>query len=113
MAEANKTVISKVEAIFAELAEDRSARLVGSHIATEAQDAIADALTKEHSAKVAREIAFHLTDWNSDAAFIVALILFPERFSQEEVDAGISLFLIHAPSHIVAAAKLAKQEMST
>lgn len=55
----------------------------------------------------ADKIAFHLTDWNSDAAFIVCLHLFPERFTQEEIQAGVDLFLCHVPSHVIAAARLA------
>jgi hypothetical protein len=54
----------------------------------------------------AREIAFHLSDWHADAAFIVALHLFPERFTSEEIRKGVLAFLIHAPNHVAAAAAL-------
>lgn len=54
----------------------------------------------------ADEIAFHLTDWSAEAAFLVALHLFPERFTKEEIEEGVLAFLIHAPNHIVAAARL-------
>ncbi|MGH2548563.1 MAG: hypothetical protein ACRDHN_04190 [Thermomicrobiales bacterium] len=53
-----------------------------------------------------RDIAFHLTDWAADAAFLVALHLFPERFTAEEIADGIESFLIHAPNHVAAAAVL-------
>jgi len=46
-----------------------------------------------------------MTDWNSDAAFITAFLLFPERFTAEEIRRGILDFLIHAPNHLAAAAK--------
>lgn len=46
-----------------------------------------------------------MTDWNYDAAFITALLLFPERFSPEEIGEGIRAFLVHAPNHLAAAAK--------
>ena len=52
-------------------------------------------------------IAFHLTDWNADAAFIVALHLYPERFTPEEIEAGVGMLLSHVPSHVIAAARLA------
>jgi hypothetical protein len=39
-------------------------------------------------------------------AFVVALLLFPEQFNAEEIAEGIESFLIHAPNHIAAAAKL-------
>lgn len=68
---------------------------------------MADALTPQFGSERAREIAFHLLDWNSDAAFIVALLLFPERFTKLEIAAGIDTFLIHAPNHIPLAQKLA------
>jgi hypothetical protein len=55
---------------------------------------------------VARDIAFHLADWDEEARFIVALQLFPDRFTPEEITSGIMGFLIHAPNHIAAAAKL-------
>jgi hypothetical protein len=34
------------------------------------------------------------------------LILFPERFTEEQIRDGIEAFIIHAPNHIAAAAKL-------
>jgi hypothetical protein len=48
-----------------------------------------------------------MLDWNGEAAFIVALLLYPERFSSDEIEAGITGFLIHAPNHIPAALKIA------
>ncbi len=55
----------------------------------------------------ADQIAFHLSDWSSDAAFVVALHLFPERFTPEEIKAAVDMFLVHVPSHVIAAARLA------
>jgi hypothetical protein len=54
----------------------------------------------------ALDIAFHMADWNSNAAFVVAVHLFPERFTPEEIEAGIGMFLTHAPNHIRAACGL-------
>jgi hypothetical protein len=106
MSKAHDGVIAKVASIFAELVGERASRLAGSTTGTEAERAIAAALKREHGAEVAKKIAFHLMDWNSDAAFLVALLLFPERFSAEETDAGVAMFLLHAPAHVLAAAKL-------
>jgi uncharacterized protein YoaH (UPF0181 family) len=72
----------------------------------EAQGKVAIALRKEHG-EAARDIAFHLFDWTEDAWFIVAVFLFPDRFTAAEIRRGIAWFLIHAPNHIAAAAKLA------
>jgi hypothetical protein len=97
----------KVKAIFAELAGDRVQQLDGAVIAATAQNSIAAALLDDCPAATAHDVAFHLTDWNCDAAFLVALLLYPERFTKEEVNAGIQDFLTHAPNHVAAAAKLA------
>jgi hypothetical protein len=99
------TVGEKVAAIFAELVGDRAKRLDGSVIAEPAMSTIGSALADVYGENAA-EIAFHIADWNSDAAFIVAVHLFPERFTPEEIAAGIGLFLVHAPNHIRAACGL-------
>lgn len=103
------TVGEKVLAIFAELAGERAKRLDGSVLAQPAMDAIAAALAGDHGHWKAAKIALHMADWNWDAAFIVAVHLYPERFTAEEIDAGIGLFLCHAPNHIREACRLTGQ----
>jgi hypothetical protein len=49
-------------------------------------------------------------DWNSDAAFITAFLLFPEQFTPEDLRAGANRTLCHVPSHLLAAARLAGHE---
>jgi hypothetical protein len=100
------SVTKKVDAIFRELAGDRAHRLDGSAIAFPVRSAIAAAVASEFGSATAEKVALHMSDWNSDAAFIVALHLFPERFTSEEIEAGIGLFLIHAPNHIREACRL-------
>jgi hypothetical protein len=102
------TVGRKVAAIFAELVGERAKRLDGSVIAERAMSVMARALADEYGEK-AHDIAFHMADWNSDAAFVVAVHLFPERFTPEEIAAGIGLFLVHAPNHVRAACGLTGQ----
>jgi len=68
--------------------------------------AITDALVEDFGQEKAKEIAFHLTDWGNDAAFILALHLFPEKFSKDEIEKGIYQFLPHVPDHLAAASKL-------
>lgn len=99
------TVGQKVKALFAELVGDRAKRLDGSVIAEPAMSVMENALTEQYGNK-AHDVAFHMADWNSDAAFVVAVHLFPERFTLEEIAAGIGLFLAHAPNHIRAACGL-------
>jgi hypothetical protein len=60
----------------------------------------------ELPAQSAYDLAFHLSDWRADAAFLLALHLAPDRFSPEEVKEGVTQFLVHAPNHVAAAAKL-------
>ena len=101
---------TKVDTIFRELVGPLADRLSGSHYPADVSARIAAALakgeTKTEEITKAKDIAFHLVDWQAEAAFIVALTLFPERFTDEEIDEGVTAFLIHAPSHVVRAAKL-------
>lgn len=60
----------------------------------------------ELSEEAAFDLAFHLSDWREDGAFLTALALAPTRFTPEEIEAGITGFLVHAPNHIAAAAKI-------
>ena len=111
MAEAKPSVRDKVEAIFQEMAGDRAATLKATTFPAAIVSTIRDALAAEESEDEevlqADEIAFHLCDWSSEAAFLVALHLFPERFTAEEIQEGVLAVLIHAPHHILAAARLA------
>src|SRR5688572_4951409 len=97
----------KVQAIFSEIAGADRAKWLCGDVPSRVMDHIAQAISPGHEPEVAGEIGFHLGDWQSDAAFIVALHLFPERFTPEEIRDGVEAFLIHAPHHIIAAARLA------
>ncbi|MBI5382170.1 MAG: hypothetical protein HZA31_09755 [Opitutae bacterium] len=100
-----------VSAIFRELVGAKAERLDAEHYLADVNSRITSALTRkddgEEAILHADKIGFHLVDWQADAAFIVALSLCPERFTDEEIQEGIEAFLIHAPSHIVEAARLA------
>ena len=91
---------AKAAALLAQLLAKRKDSLFA------AQRKIARALRKRHG-EAASDIAFHLSEWNGDAWFIVAVFLFPDRFTAAEIRDGITGFLVHAPNHIAAAAKLA------
>jgi hypothetical protein len=109
--DAYDSVRKKVQAIFTELAGDRAGMLVSGTFPASITTTITTALSSPDSTEEqilhADEIAFHLTDWNADAAFIVALHLFPERFTPAEIEAAVDLFIVHVPNHVAAAAKLA------
>ncbi|MBS1708006.1 MAG: hypothetical protein JSS65_04710 [Armatimonadetes bacterium] len=93
----------KTHELFA-FAGDRQKNL--EHHARDVIDMVADAIRSEFGDK-SFDIAFHLSDWNSDAAFIVALHLWPEQFTPEEILDGVYRFVLHAPNHTAAAAALA------
>jgi hypothetical protein len=46
-----------------------------------------------------------MTDWMPDAARLIALNLYPEKFTDEEIEEMIGRFMCHAPEHVVAAAR--------
>jgi hypothetical protein len=100
-----ETVDEKVVQLFRELSGNRANALQTPEPPSVA--VIVDALSVDHEPDVSRDIAFHLCDWAWDAAFLVALHLYPERFTRDEIEAGIGLLIIHAPNHLAAAAKLA------
>lgn len=104
------SVRAKVDAVFREFSGDRADALVGDNAARAANSILGQALTEGRDELTADELAFHLVDWNSDAAFLVAFMLFPERFTAEELRAGVDMLLIHAPAHILAAARLGGHE---
>ena len=99
---------TKVTEIFRERFGERADLLCSGLCDGQIYNRIADALVSESdiSEDVAKDIGFHLSDWHSDAAFIVALHLFPERFTPAEIKAGTTYFLMHAPNHIATAAAL-------
>jgi len=87
-------------------AGERIQNIESGRVAKDVIATIEAAIRKEYGDK-AQEIAFHLSDWNAEAAFLVALHLFPEKFTPEEILEGINDLLIHAPNHLAAAAALA------
>jgi len=56
--------------------------------------------------EIARDIAFHMTDWDDDLEEIVELYARPEVFSDDEIRKIIIGFLAHVPNHVAAAKKL-------
>ncbi len=102
------THTKRIRQLFEELLGPRASRLAGERSAVETIERLAEVLTQRFDPETAYEIAFHLSDWNSDAAFITAMHLFPERFTEDEIADGVDAFLIHAPNHIAAAAQLAR-----
>ena len=106
--DAHDSVRDKVDAIFKGLAGDRAQVLRGDVNARQANDVLGQALAAEFDLDPlkADQLAFNLVDWNADAAFLVAVMLYPERFTQAELAAGVGMLMVHAPDHVVAAARI-------
>lgn len=106
MSNVDATVLS----LFREMVGEKAGRLSGSHSLADVNLRITEALREEGATSEERPrldgIGFHLTDWQEDAAFLVALCLFPERLSDEEIREGVEKLLAHAPHHILEAARL-------
>ena len=64
------------------------------------------ALKQGLSQQTAYDSAFHMVDWIDDLRKLVAFFENPESYTDEQVDDLLSGFLIHAPNHLAAAAKL-------
>ncbi len=104
------SVREKVVEIFGELAPEKADRLAADRYLADVNSRITAAIARsdaESDILSADHLGFHLVDWQSEAAFLVALSLYPERFTDEEVREGVEAFLLHAPAHAQAAARLA------
>jgi len=107
--DAHDSCRAKVEAVFSELVGERARRISATSYPVESVAAIAASYAPDMDSQRAKDIAFHLSDWAGDAAFLIALHLFPDRFTPDEIQAGIGMFFVHAPYHIAEAAALAGQ----
>jgi hypothetical protein len=105
-------VEQKVQLLFQRVVGERAAILRGDRFPAEINDRITAAIlggelgSNVNDAVKLDGIGFHLVEWNSGAAFIVALMLFPDEFSDEEIREGVELFLLDAPAHCIEAARL-------
>ncbi|MEZ5384695.1 MAG: hypothetical protein R3F13_04190 [Prosthecobacter sp.] len=99
-----------VLSIFREAFPDRFQRLSASHFPADVITRIREALstdTRDESEILKNDsIGQHLVEWQRSAAFIVALTLFPEQFSDELIQEEIEFLLLDVPAHIREAARL-------
>jgi hypothetical protein len=96
----------KAATLLTQASASRVARSLNAPDRTAAREAIRIALGRAYGRKAASNLAFHLVDWTGDAAFIMALCMFPEQFSGREIRDGVDLLLVHVPNHVAAAAKI-------
>jgi len=64
------------------------------------------ALARGLSETEAFDVAFHMLDWHNDLADLISFMKHPKSLTIEELEEMLAGFLIHAPNHIAAAAKL-------
>jgi hypothetical protein len=100
---------AKVDSIFSDLVGERAVAVRADHLAKDVILRIKRIYAQQYDPDRASALGLHMSDWSADAAFVVALHLFPERFTDEEIEAGISMFLGHAPNHIRAACQITGQ----
>lgn len=60
----------------------------------------------ELSPDVARDVAFHMTDWLADLAAYMAFCRDPQSLDAERLHELLLDFLSHVPNHVAAAGKL-------
>ena len=93
-----------VTAIFTELTGPRAIQLSASKMAGGIMSTITDALCEKPATEqewlFKDQISFNLSDWIADAAFLVALHLYPERFTPEQIRDGVDLLMCDMPDHI-------------
>ena len=97
---------AKAEQLFREAFGERAERLFSSQSVASTMHKVRDAFSSDLPASQAEEVGFHMADWGSDAAFVVALHLFPERFTPEEIREATRMFAAHVPYHAAAAADI-------
>ena len=106
----NQTAFDKTAQIFQELCQERCHRLdptiaAGMDAKTALIERISRIFAERFGPERAQEFALHAVGFPSDVAFVTALFLFPERFTDEEVAAGIRCFGIEASHHAVEIAR--------
>ncbi|MEZ0385798.1 MAG: hypothetical protein ACAI34_01930 [Verrucomicrobium sp.] len=108
----NQAAFDKTAQIFQELCPNHYKNLLdplrpkSTEIGQELAERVSRVFAERFGQEKAREFAIHVTGFPSDTAFLVALFLFPERFTDDEVAAGIRCFGIEASHHAVAIAKM-------
>jgi len=102
----------KVLEIYKELLGEKACRLSPERFLADSISRTTEALRKENPEWTEEEliekdaIGQHLLDWQRSASFLVALALFPDRFTDEEIQDEIKDFMAHAPEHVREAERL-------
>ena len=95
-----KALRTKVHLLLRKAFGPKAERLLFFDNSGEAAQAVRAAYHRRIRKEKAVDLAFHLLDWREEGAFVIALNLFPEKFSPEEIREGILGFVCHAPYHV-------------
>ena len=77
--------LRKARAIFTKAFDARGSLLFKSSSTAAMMETIGTAFARRMNREKAADVGFHLGDWASDAALVLALHMFPKKFSPEEV----------------------------
>jgi hypothetical protein len=110
----NQLAFDKTVLIFREICPERLGNLINpsmpkcTDIGRDLRERISRIFAKRLGTGGAQQFAINATGFSADVAFLVALFLFPERFADEEVAAGIQCFGLEMAFHGVEIAKALK-----
>ena len=96
--------LRKARAIFAKAFGARGDGLFESSSTAAMTETIASAFAREMDPGKAGDIGFHLGDWASDAALLLALHMFPEKFTPTEIRHVTDYLAAGLPHHCAALA---------
>jgi hypothetical protein len=94
----------KAMAIFKKAFGERAAHLFTGASTIQMGHTITAAFARHVRREKAQDIGFHLGDWAHDAALILALHMFPEKFSREEIRRVTDFVAAGLPYHAAALA---------
>jgi hypothetical protein len=92
----------KARAIFVKAFGERGAHLFTGMSTSAMMQTIAVAFARRMRREKAKSLGFHLGDWANDAAIVLALHMFPEKFTREEIRDVTDFVAAHLPYHCAA-----------
>jgi hypothetical protein len=110
----NQLAFDKTVQVFKEICPDRLGNLLdpsnpkSANIGRDLRERISRIFAKRLGTDGAQQFAINTTGFSADVALLVALFLFPERFTDEEVAAGIRCFGLEISHHGVELARALK-----
>ena len=98
------TVDRKTRAILVKAFGRRATRLFEGSSTQRMMQTIAGAFAHRMNREKAADVGFHLGDWAHDAALVLALHMYPERFTTEEIRQVADFVTAGTPYHCAALA---------